>query len=178
MRSTYKILNDEGLHFITSTIVNWIPIFRDDKYTEILIDCIRFCQKQKGLKVHAYVIMENHFHMVVSGINIKSIIQSLKGYSARKIVEELERSNEKKILFNLKSAKLSHKIKSNYQVWQEGYHPQLITTTYMLQQKVDYIHSNPVKHLLVKEPNEWKYSSLHYYSGEPSVIDIDELNFW
>ncbi len=39
--------------------------------------------------------------------------------------------------------KQSIKIRSDYQVWQEGFHPQQIISEEMLQQKIDYLHYNP-----------------------------------
>jgi putative transposase len=178
MRSSYKLSDKEGLYFITSSIVNWIPIFKTERFMKILIDSIKFCQENKELKIFAYVILFNHFHMLITCKDIRHTIQALKGYTAREIVEELKRSDMTEILKELELNKKEHKIKSNYQVWQESYHPQMISTDYMFQQKVDYIHMNPVKHGYVCEPEDWKYSSYRYYNcNEKSIMDITEIEW-
>jgi putative transposase len=64
MRSHYKIYDPEGVYFLTSTIVEWIPIFTSKTYFDILISSIIYCQANLGLAVFAHVILDNHFHMV------------------------------------------------------------------------------------------------------------------
>jgi hypothetical protein len=72
--------------------------------------------------------------------------------------------------------KKRHKTKSDYQVWQEGYHPELITSEPMLKQKMDYIHHNPVKRGLVAAPEHWLYSSArNYLLGDSAIIRLDPL---
>ena len=64
MRSPYKIHDPEGVYFLTSTVVEWIPIFTCKPYFDILLSSILYCQKNLSLAVFAYVILDNHFHMV------------------------------------------------------------------------------------------------------------------
>jgi putative transposase len=89
MRSNYKILNQKGVYFVTSTIVDWIPVFTSSKYFSILIDNLKFYQKNNRLKIYAYVILNNHFHLIVSNENLSKTIQSFKKYTAKQIIENL-----------------------------------------------------------------------------------------
>ncbi|MBM4067104.1 MAG: transposase, partial [Planctomycetes bacterium] len=69
-----------------------------------------------------------------------------------------------------------YETESDYQVWQEGIHPQLILNEEMLMQKIEYIHYNPVRHGLVDAPEHWRYSSSrNYLLNDHSVIPVDEL---
>jgi len=70
-------------------------------------------------------------------------------------------------------AKSGHKGESRHQVWQEGFHPQAITSEEMLRQKLEYIHFNPVKIGLVDCPADWRYSSARNYSGNGGLLEID-----
>ena len=174
MRTRYKISDNVSLYFITSTIVEWLPVFTSEKYFDILIYAIKFNQQNKNFKVHAYVIMDNHFHMLASGEDLSNILSSIKSFSAKKIIEELSKDKKDWLLHQFKFSKLLHKKECTYQVWQEGFHPQQILTEHMLQQKFDYIHMNPVKRGLVKKPCDWRYSSVSfYYKDEPREIEID-----
>jgi REP element-mobilizing transposase RayT len=176
MRSAYKFINPEGVYFITSTIVEWIPVFTSEKYFKIITDNTKYSQKKRDLKCHAYVILDNHFHMVISGQELSKSIALLKSYSARKIIDELKKDGRSLILKQLESFKKQYKVKSEYQLWQEGSHPQEITNSDMLNQKIDYIHFNPVRRGLVEKPEDWKYSSASfYYAGNKSEIDIEIL---
>ena len=52
--------------------------------------------------------------------------------------------------------KLQHKTESNYQVWEEGSKPKEISGDKMMEQKLDYMHQNPVKRGYVDEPVHWR----------------------
>lgn len=176
MRSRYKIYNKEGLFFVTSTIVEWIPVFTNEKYFQILADSITYCQTNKGLKVMAYVILDNHFHMVCKDEKLKDTMRSLKGFTADKLLETLESDGKIWLLNQLSYYKKKHKTCSNYQVWQESFHPKEILTDEILQQKVDYIHFNPVKRGYVSEPEYWRYSSAsYYYLNKQGPVRVDEF---
>ncbi len=67
------------------------------------------------------------------------------------------------------------KTRSDYQVWQEGFHPQQIVSQEMLHQKVDYLHHNPVRIGVVQRPEDWVYSSARDYAGGKGLIELDVL---
>ncbi len=134
MRSDYKIYDPGGVYTITSTIVEWIPIFTSKPYFEILINSMQFCQTQKNLKIYAYVILLLEFY------------------------------------------KKKHKRDSQYQLWQEGFHPQQIMSDDMFRQKVKYIHYNPVKRGYVESPEYWYYSSAgDFLLNRSGIIQLDPV---
>ena len=138
-----------------------------------MMENFRFYQDLYNIEVIAFVIMPNHFHMICNSKNLKKSIQSLKSYTAKEIINQLESDNKMFILDKMKENKKNYKAESNYQVWQEGYHPQQILDYDMLKQKIEYIHYNPVKKNLVKNPEDWNYSSAKYYiKGEYCGIKI------
>ena len=176
MRSRYRITQEDGLYFVTSTIVEWIPIFTSKPYFDIVVDALRFCRASKDLKLYAFVILENHFHLVVSGPELSKILQSLKRHTSRQIIQLLEAQSRTWLLNQLAYYKKKHKTASRYQVWQEGFHPELITSEQMLVQKVDYLHVNPVKRGYVDYPEHWRYSSARNFLGEGEIVlEVDPL---
>ncbi len=52
----HKIINQNALHYITFTVVGWVDVFSKDEYRKIIIESLRYCQKEKGLVLNAYVI--------------------------------------------------------------------------------------------------------------------------
>jgi len=179
MRSSYKFSNEATeLYFITFTIVEWIPMFTNKGYCNIMIDNLKFYRREQGLKIHYYVIMDNHLHLIVSSNNnVSRIIKNLKSYTAKEIIKKLKSDRRKWILSLLKYYKKKGKRDSEYQVWQEGSHPQIVNNYEMLNQKINYIHFNPVKRGLVSEPEHWIYSSARNYAGKDYMMDVDELEF-
>jgi len=175
MRSTYKVVDPDGIYFVSSTIVEWIPIFTHEKYFRIITDSLNFCRKEKGMKIYFYVIMDNHFHLIVKHQELSNVMRAFKGYTADRILEELEKDNTMWILELLHYYRKKHK-SSNYQVWQEGFHPQLISSDKMLAQKVEYLHFNPVKRGFVNKSEDWKYSSANNRNWDGSIIvELDDL---
>jgi putative transposase len=176
VRSRYKVYNNEAAYFITSTIVDWVPIFTSEKYYDVITEAFRYSQSKKNLKLYAYVFLDNHFHIIASGENLSDVMKSVKSFSAKLIIKNLTSDNKYEILKKLKNNKANYKTKSVYQVWQEGFHPKEIISDNMFQQKIDYIHFNPVRRNHVREPQDWKYSSAeYYYEGKEGVLKLNGL---
>jgi putative transposase len=175
MRSRYTIREPDFPYFITCTVVNWIPLFTRKPYFDLLLDSLRFCRREKGLKVHAYVILDNHLHLVAAGPDLAGTIRDFKSYTAKVLIAQLEQDQKIWVLNLLRYHKKPAKIKSDYQIWQEGYHPQQIISEAILIQKIDYLHHNPVRAGLVARPEDWLYSSARHYTGGSSIMDVDAL---
>ena len=58
--SGYAIRNQNAMHFLTFTVIDWVDIFSRKIYRDIVIESLKFCQKSKGLNIYAFVIMSNH----------------------------------------------------------------------------------------------------------------------
>jgi len=138
MRTRYTIRTPSVPHFITCTTVQWLPLFTRKPYFDILLDSLKFCRQHKGLKLYAYVILDNHLHLVVAADKLTDIIRDFKSYTAKLLIARLEQDQKTWVLNQLQYYKKSNKIKSAYQVWQEGFHPQQIISEAMLHQKIDY----------------------------------------
>ena len=175
-RSRYKIYHPKDIHFVTCTVLNWLPLFTQKATTDIIFESIRYLQKAENLKIYAYVILENHLHFVTSSDDIEQSMKRFKSITAKQLLQYLQENNVKTILDQLAFYKKAHKNRSQYQVWQEGIHPQLIQDQATLHQKIQYIHQNPVKRGYVNEAEHWRYSSARDYANEKGLVDI--VRFW
>ena len=176
MRSRYKFIHPNSTYFVTSTIVEWLPVFTRRVYFEIMIDTFRYCMHTKALKIYAYVLMDNHFHIMVAGPNLSNIFRSIKRHSARRIVQQAEIDGRDWLLDCIRSNKKTYKRDSLRQVWQEGLHPKYILDNSMARQKINYIHQNPVKAGFVSRPENWRYSSAGNYLHGHGVMEVEVLN--
>jgi putative transposase len=173
MRTRYRIVENDQVYFITSTIIEWLPVFTRKPFFDLLIESINYSRTHKGLKIYAYVIMDNHLHLIGRGDNLGKTIKEFKSHTAKWIIKLSEQENKSWLLNQFKFYKQTQKKKCNYQVWQEGYHPQLISSEEMIRQRIDYVHHNPVRAGLAEKPEDWLYSSARNFAGLPVVLDID-----
>jgi len=177
MRSRYKIDPDYNMYFITSSIIDWVPLIINEDISKIIIESFKFCHSNKQLFIYGYVIMPNHLHMIISMDEAKKIpyvVRDMKRHISQEITGYLSSLKGRKDLFWIKPF---HGKKVN-NVWQEGYHPQAIMSGKMFYQKLEYMHNNPVKKGFVICPEHWKYSSArNYILDDHSIIrlDIDRL---
>jgi REP element-mobilizing transposase RayT len=174
-RSRYKIHEPTHPHFVTCTVLHWLPLFTRQESVSIILDSLKFLQEKDALKLYAYVVLENHLHMVVSSNDLHKSMESFKKYTAKQLLELLRKNNAKTILDQLAFYKKAHHKEKTYQVWEEGYQPKLIQGEVMMKIKIDYIHNNPVKRGYVDEAVHWRYSSARDYDGISGLIEIERL---
>lgn len=175
-RSRYKIFEPTHPHFVTCTILHWLPIFTRQESVNIILDSLKFLQKKDNLKLHAYVILENHLHMVLCSDDLQKSMESFKKFTAVEILKLLHKENATTLLDQLAFYKKAHRQEKTFQVWEEGYQPKLMQNDLILKSKIEYIHQNPVKRGYVDEAVHWRYSSARDYYGEEGLIEIDR--FW
>ncbi|MBW9275387.1 MAG: transposase [Candidatus Thiodiazotropha sp. (ex. Lucinisca nassula)] len=173
-RSRYKIIDPAHPHFVTCTVLHWIPVFTRPTTVEIVLESLRFLQKE-GLKIYAYVILENHLHMVVQSLDLNRDMARFKSYTSRQLLDYLIQQNVRQILDQLAFYKKAHKGDREYQFWQEGCHPESIQDDVMMRQKIEYIHQNPVDRGYVDRAEHWRYSSARDYVGMGGLIEVDRI---
>ena len=171
-RTRYLIRDKEQPHFLTCTIVGWLPVFTRPETVQIVLDSWRFLQAERRLTLYGYVILENHLHLIASSPDLGKEVKNFKSFTARQIIDLLKLRQATVLLDQLEWRKRRYKIESKYQLWQEGSHPQLIQSEEMMRQKLEYIHNNPVERGYVDEPVHWRYSSARNYAGLPGLIDV------
>ncbi|MCK4312488.1 MAG: transposase, partial [Candidatus Cloacimonetes bacterium] len=99
-----------------------------------------------------------------------SQIQRFKSYTATEILNYLRNISKSKVLNNFNYLnKLTH---SKHKLWEEGFHPKMIENVNIMNEKVKYIHGNPVRRGYIDNPADWRYSSARNYEGQPGLIDV------
>jgi len=129
MSNKYKIRDQHGLNYLTLTIVGWIDIFSRKKYRDIIIDSLKYCQKNKDLKIYSYVIMTNHIHMIVQAEGeqiLSGVLSDFKSFTATTILKDLPKSTESRkdwlmYLFGVFAKKNNRS--TAHQFWQKDNHP-------------------------------------------------------
>lgn len=174
-RGRYKTSDEGKTYFITSSAINWLPLFAKPDLATIVINSLNFLHKNQRLIIHAWVLMETHMHLVASSPDMSSEIRNMKAYTGRSIVNYLKTFGPDLFLKQMEICKNKHKTDQDYQVWQEGYHPELIIGESMLSTKIQYVHYNPVKRGYVDHPEHWRYSSARDYMGVDGLVPVQKM---
>jgi len=173
----FRVYDSAYPHFITCSIVYWIPVFRREDYFLLLADSLRYCIERKGLRVHGYVIMPDHFHAlssVESGL-LPDVVRDLKKHTSKAIAGKLE--EEGRTLW-LNAMRRAAGASGGVSVWNPDYHPEQVHTRAFFEQKLRYMHENPVRAGFVNDPSEWRYSSAAaYYRDGESLVPITGIEW-
>jgi putative transposase len=171
-RSRYRIYDDAYPHFLTCTVVGWLPVFTRPSCVEIVLDSWRFLQRAGRLRLFGYVILENHFHFIAAAERLAQEVGDFKSFTARKVIDFLQERGERTLLRQLDAEMDPRRVDRDHQLWQEGSHPQQIISDEMMAQKLEYIHANPVKRGYVEESIHWRYSSARNYAGLSALLPV------
>jgi len=172
-RSRYVITEPDKPHFLTCTVVEWLPVFSCPQVVGILLDSWRHQREHDGLRLYGYVIMENHLHFIAQAARLDKSLASFKSYTAKRIINLLEEQQADYLLARFRFARLAHKTDREYQFWQEGSHAELVFSDAMMREKLEYMHGNPVKRGYVDKAEQWRYSSARNYAGDIGLIEVD-----
>ena len=180
MSTKYKIRNQEALHFISFATVEWIDVFTRPIYKEVIVESLKYCQQNKGMILYAWFLMTNHVHMILSsdGSNKQEdIIRDFKKFTSKRCLELIEsNSNESRrnwMLWIFKSAGSKNSNNTTYQFWRQDNHPIELDSNKLMDQKLEYIHNNPVVEGIVDIPEEYLYSSARNYAGRQGLIEVE-----
>ena len=175
MSEKYKIYDKDKAYYVTLTVVGWLEVFTRKNHKLKIVESLKYCQENKGLTIFAWVLMPSHLHMVVRAddeCTLSEILRDFKKHTSKEIIKQIKEEPEsRRDLFLKQFEKAGRNLKriKNFKFWQDGNHPKEICTNRFLNEKVNYIHMNPVEEMLVAQPEDYLYSSARNYA------DLDGL---
>ena len=138
------------LHFITISCYHHPHILKSPNACNILQQIIEETRQKYELRIHGYVLMSNHIHLLLAepeNTNLATAIQVIKQRFSRTRTEEF--------------------------VWEPRYHDFNVFTESKRIEKLRYMHRNPIKAGLVDQPEDWPWSSINAYAkGDPHPVQI------
>ena len=148
--------------FFTATILEWKPLLQQDKYKDEIIKSLHFLVNEKRIRLYAFIIMQNHIHLIwqpLPGQTPRSIQFSFLKYTAQQIKFDLQKTNP----LLLEEFRVNTKDRI-YQFWKRNSLSIELHSDKVFNQKLEYIHWNPVKAGLCSLPEEYHYSSAKCYA--------------
>jgi putative transposase len=154
------------VYFYTATILHWKKLLQEEKFKLIVINSLIHLIEKGKLKIYAFVIMPNHIHLIIENIEMNGKempYASFMKFTGHEFLRELRKSDP--IL--LESFKVDRNSR-DYQFWQRGALPIEMFSRKVCEQKLDYIHMNPMQAhwSLVDDPNSYEFSSCSFYEQE------------
>jgi putative transposase len=187
MSRLLKMKDPQGIYFLTCTVVDWIDVFTRLEYKQIITDSLRHCQQNKGLSIHAYVIMTNHLHLMISRKEdappLSDIVRDFKKFTAQQLLKAIQVPTESRrdwMLPLFKKAGTKNANNTHYQFWIQDNHPVELFSLKFIIQKLNYIHDNPVKAGIVEAPHMYLHSSAGVYLAQQKnpLLDIEVLDIF
>lgn len=166
----------EWPYFFTATIQEWKHLLADDKYKNIVIECLQFLVNENKVTIIGFTIMSNHLHFIwqAKGNNAIKDIQN----SFMRCILRIKFTSRRFMQLNRADGTLEsyqvNKIDRSHNFWQrDSLSVELFTPTVLIQ-KLNYIHYNATKAGLCKFPEDYYYSSALFYPQDAvheNVID-------
>jgi hypothetical protein len=124
--------------------------------------------------------MTNHLHTISSceeGNDLGLIWRNIKSFTAMKLIDAIinnpKESRRESLLHTFEEAGKRSSDCFKYKFWEHENHPVLLDTTAIFNEKINYLHWNPVVAGFVSEPWHWLYSSgLDYFTSKKGLLDI------
>ncbi len=180
MEKAYQIHNQSAVYFLTFQVVGWIDVFSRQCYRDLIIENLQYSKENKGLCLHAYVIMTNHIHLIVSHKyeNLSGWVRDFKKYTAKEIFKMMEEVNESrrdwfKVIFSYHGK--YNKRNQVRQFWTHENHAVELYNNDLIDTRVEYIHQNPVRAGWVQYAEDYLYSSARNLAELDVVIEIDDI---
>lgn len=174
------------IYFVTSNTKDRKEIFKNRVAARFFATTIAYHKYVLNFYLFGYVIMPDHFHLLLQPCeeySLSKIMNYIKGNFARKYNEfinpDMTGIRPLRVGYhNGRSNNSDKEEKSKNSVWQKEYYEYVIRDEKDFIEKLDYIHNNPVKKGLVKDPGKYEFSSYHQLYGELRervYIPIDKI---
>ena len=140
-------------HFVTFSCFHRQPLFPSADCRRTFESALERVRRRFGLCVYAYVVMPEHVHLLVSEPErgtLAEALKSLKQGVSRRLIGDAEH------------------------FWQKRYYDLNIHSYRQFQEKLRYIHHNPVKRGLCPRPEDWDWSSFRAWAtGYEGPVEIE-----
>jgi putative transposase len=173
-------------HFITFSCYRRKPKFADTRFYDLFPLCLEAMRRQFRMRIYGYVVMPEHVHLLVSEPEHGTLADAMHylklSFSKRAKSLTTPQVSVQKMDANLGhqhlDASLGHQSElrdsQHEPFWQKRYYDRNVRSVREFGVKLRYLHRNPVKRRLVRDPGDWKWSSFrHYAFREMGVVEIE-----
>jgi len=166
------VQDHEEIQFFTATILEWKHLLKPDKYKDIIVESLKFLSLENRAIIFAFTIMPNHFHLlwkIKAPHKLSDVQRDFLKFTAQQIMKDLEKYHPQVLIKFLVNA-----IDRKHQIWERNPLTIPLYSREMLEQKLIYIHLNPVqeKWKLVHYAVDYPYSTMSFYEKDDKRFDF------
>ena len=174
--SLKRYCETNALHFITFSCYERRPLLIPDR-RDLLLKVLEEMRVRYEFVVVGYVVMPEHVHLLMSEPeqgNPSTAIQAIKLSFVKRLPK-----NGCPISAAPFAAEVGKLTRSSNHFWMKRFHDFNVWSESKIDEKVHYIHQNPVTRGLVECPEDWKWSSFRTYAyGEPGEVRVNDWSNW
>lgn len=178
-------LDQQDCSYITFNTVDWVDIFIRPAYKEVITDTLNYLIAKRGFTVYAWCLMTNHLHLVArayDGSGLAAIEKEFKKHTTNSFLEIIDDEADLRkqwMMERFEQSSQNLKRLEKYQLWQSCSNPSFIDCKqiFKLQERILYVHENPVRDKIVAKPEEYIYSSAGDYAGRKGLVNVTVINF-
>lgn len=158
--------------FVTCMVVGQTPLFTRPDTVQMVLDSLRALQESGRIVIYGYVVLEDHLHLIASAEDLAKVVDQFETVSSQRLTELLQTEDLRSMARQLKHRGAVQSADGTYRLWQRREDPQVMSSGRTMQEKLQFIHSNPVKRGYVNDPTLWRYSSARNYAGQPGLLPV------
>jgi len=154
------------LHFITCSCYRRLPFFASERRRDVFLNVLREVRDRYDFALLGYVVMPEHVHLLISEPNFGTpsvVMQVLKQRVSRTLRKRPRSASASQMrLWN-------DELLTTYPCfWQHRFYDFNVWSFHKKNEKLNYMHFNPVRRGLVHHPKLWLWSGYrHYMIGGP-----------
>jgi putative transposase len=163
------------LHFVTFSCYRRMPLLGTVLARNLFVKELGQVRREYGFLLAGYVVMPNHVHLLISEpkkATPSTVVQMLKQRVSKKM-----RKNRRPAPRGQMRIPFPRFLEELPQFWQARFYDFNVYSHKKKNEKLEYMHANPVIRGLVKHPKDWPWSSFSFHAkGEPGLVEIDTVN--
>jgi putative transposase len=171
--------------YLTFNTVDWVDVFIRPVYKQVITHALNYIIEQKHCTIYAWCLMSNHLHLLAKakdGSGLALIEKEFKKITTNRILEAMDLEPDLRrnwMLQRFEQSSQTLKRLEKFQLWQSCSNPVFIDfkQVFKLLERVLYIHENPVRDKIVRNPEDYVYSSAGDYAGKKGLVNVTVINF-
>ncbi len=171
----YRIHADAAVYYLTYSVVEWLPVFVSEAACKIVAESLTFCHREKHLRINAFVVMPTHMHLIVFDADYDSgrlerTLTDFRKFTGRQLSDYCAQHGPKCFIQTLRDQATADRER---RFWQPSRHPVALQGERFWRQRFDYLHDNPRRKGLVRNPEHWRFSSaMWYHTDGAQAVDV------
>jgi putative transposase len=170
------------MHFVTTSCYERRPLLGSGGNRDLFLQVLEQVRRRYRFVVVGYLVMPEHVHLLISEPergDPSIVMQVVKQSFARRLLRESppfeNREGWGSLGLDDRHERSDGGLGDERHVWQVRFYDFVVFTEAKKVEKLRYMHRNPVKRGLVREPQEWAWSSFrHYAYGEAGPVLVNE----